>query len=223
MPLSTWTTRSPTLRSRKSERNVFGRRAAPLVRDALFVEDVGLGPELQRGVGQAEALRQPADGDEHGAGVRVLAAIDRRGRDLVVGEHLDRRARRGRRCWRRKRPSRRRSRASRNCADPVLHAAGELHRRLRRDVPDFVLGSERERLERRSRARRAAPARSHPIDQRGRRRRALVPAHLLGVAVLDLVAQLENRRLDFVGLRDEDGRGDRRRNRGRYSSPAGAI
>jgi hypothetical protein len=59
------------------------------VGDALLVEDVGLGPELQRGAGQAEALRQPADGDEHRRGVRVLAAIDGRGRHLVVRQHLD--------------------------------------------------------------------------------------------------------------------------------------
>ena len=48
MPWSTWTTRSPTFRSRKSERNVAGRRAPALVDLPLFLEDVGLGPELER-------------------------------------------------------------------------------------------------------------------------------------------------------------------------------
>ena len=62
---------------------------APFVRGALLVEDVGLGPELERGIGQPEALRQAADGHQDRAGVRVFTAIDRRGRHLVVGQHLD--------------------------------------------------------------------------------------------------------------------------------------
>ena len=55
MPWSTWTTRSPTLRSRKSDRNVRVAERAALVDLALFLEDVGLGPELEPGVRQPEA------------------------------------------------------------------------------------------------------------------------------------------------------------------------
>ena len=64
-------------------------RSAALVRDALLIEDVGLGPELQRGIGQPEAFRQMTDRDEHSGRVCVFAAIDERGGNLVVGEELD--------------------------------------------------------------------------------------------------------------------------------------
>ena len=49
------------------------RRAAALVRLAFFLEDVGLGAELQAGLGQPEAARQMADADEHGGGAHSSA------------------------------------------------------------------------------------------------------------------------------------------------------
>ena len=77
MPWSTWTTRSPTFRSRRSERNALLRRSrAPLRRAALLLEDVGLGVDLQAGVRQPEAARQRADRDEH----RRVRARPRRAR-----------------------------------------------------------------------------------------------------------------------------------------------
>ena len=59
-------------------------------RVALLLEDVGLGPELQPGVGQAEARDRWPTPTSTDAVVRVLGALDRRGADLVVGEQLDR-------------------------------------------------------------------------------------------------------------------------------------
>ena len=55
----------------------------------IFVEDVGLGPELQRRARETEPFRQVADRYQHGVGVCVFAAIDRRGRHLVVRQHFD--------------------------------------------------------------------------------------------------------------------------------------
>ena len=100
MPWSTWTTWSPTFRSRKSERKA---RAADWRRSdgaALLLEDVGLGEHLERRVGQAEPARERADGHEDGGGVRHLAArldvvalarVDEHGDgdQLVVAQQLD--------------------------------------------------------------------------------------------------------------------------------------
>ena len=82
-------------------------RAALFVGVPFLVEDVGLGPELQAGSGQAEPLGQVADRYQHGRRVGVLAAFDRRRRYLVVGRAARRRARRGPANARRKRRSRR--------------------------------------------------------------------------------------------------------------------
>ena len=90
MPLSTWTTRSPTFRSRKSERN---ERLADRRRScgaALLLEQVGLGEQPQVGGGQVEALRQPARRDEHGGVFEVVGVGDGARADVVVGEQLDR-------------------------------------------------------------------------------------------------------------------------------------
>ena len=57
MPWSTCTTRSPTFRSRRSDRNALVADAPPLGRAALFFEDIRLGVDLQTGVRQAEAAR----------------------------------------------------------------------------------------------------------------------------------------------------------------------
>ena len=51
-----------------------GRRAAALVDLPLFLEDVGLGPELQRGLGQPEPAREVADADEHRRGACASSA-----------------------------------------------------------------------------------------------------------------------------------------------------
>ena len=64
-------------------------RSAPLGRAALFFEDVGFGVDLQAGVGQPEAARQPADRDQHRRVPRVLGAIDRHREDVVFLQQLD--------------------------------------------------------------------------------------------------------------------------------------
>ena len=67
-----------------------GRRAPPLGRAPLFLEDVGLGVDLQAGVGQPEAARQRADRDQHRRVARVLGALDRHREDVVFLQQLDR-------------------------------------------------------------------------------------------------------------------------------------
>ena len=128
MPWSTWTTRSPTFRSRKSDRNV---RVAERRRSwtlPLFLEDVGLGPELKLRLRQAEAARQMADADEHGGGMaRPSPRFDRHREDVVVGEQLDRPLGAAGRV----RDEDHRVAALAAAADlfdPVRHAAGELER-----------------------------------------------------------------------------------------------
>ena len=161
MPWSTWTTRSPTLRSRKSERNVRAaerRRSCTL---ALLLEDVGLGPELQR--------RRRAAGSRARAGrcrraPRAACASSARSigtrEDVVVGEQLDRALGAAGECGDEERRSRRARARGRISADPVLHAAVKLDRRLtrRRAGPaDALAPSIVERLERYA-----------PSSQRGR-------------------------------------------------------
>ena len=90
MPWSTWTTRSPTFRSRRSDRNALVADAAPLGRAPLLLEDVGFGVDLQAGVGQPEAARQRADRDQHRRVPRVVRALDRHREDVVFLEQLDR-------------------------------------------------------------------------------------------------------------------------------------
>ena len=67
-----------------------GRRPAPLRRAPLLLEDVGFGVDLQAGVGQPEAARQPADGHQHRGVPRVVGALDRNGEHVVLLEQLDR-------------------------------------------------------------------------------------------------------------------------------------
>ena len=74
MPWSTWTTRSPTFEIAEVGEERPRRGSPALVRLALFLEDVGLGPELQAGVRQPEPARQVADADEHGRGVATSSA-----------------------------------------------------------------------------------------------------------------------------------------------------
>src|SRR5262249_3226743 len=66
------------------------RRPAPFVDAALFLENVGFGPELQLSVWKPESAAQMADAYEQRGGVRFLAALDRNGKDLVVRQQLDR-------------------------------------------------------------------------------------------------------------------------------------
>ena len=139
------------------------RRLAALVDFPLFLEDVGLGPELELCFRQPEAAAEMPDADQDGRRVRVLGALHRRGVDLVVGEELNRPLGAARRV----RDEDHRVAALAAAADlldPVLHAPGELDRRLTADVdrPWAVVG-ERERLERR---RSLEPrARRVPVDQ----------------------------------------------------------
>ena len=126
------------------------RGASALVSLALFLEDIRLGPELERRLGQAEPAREVADADEHGGGPHFFGPFNGRRVDLVVGEELDgpfgpavgvgdqhhRLAR---------------LTASTNLGNPVGDAARELERRLTGDVHGLF---ERKRFQR-SRARRA--------------------------------------------------------------------
>ena len=100
---------------------------------ALFFEDVGFGPELERGVGQAEAAGQPAHADQDRRRADVLGALDGRREDVVVREQLDRAL---------PAPGGIRDEHDRVAAlppaadlgDPLGHAPGELDRGLTRDV-----------------------------------------------------------------------------------------
>ncbi len=90
MPWSTWTTRSPTLRSRKSERNVLvaDRRRSCVLRSS---SKTSVSAQNWR---PASGSLNPRDrwpyADEHRCGPDVLGFLDRRGEDLVVREQLDR-------------------------------------------------------------------------------------------------------------------------------------
>ena len=142
-----------------------GRGAAALVDLPLFLEDVGLGPELEAGLGQAEAARQVTGPDQHGGPVGVFGALDRHREDVVVGEQLDGPlgAARG---VRDEDDGVAALAAAADFGDPVLHAAVELHRRLTGDV-----------------ARRRALSLSSPISSvssavaPSSHRRRLVPRH----------------------------------------------
>ena len=106
-----------------------GGRFSPLGRAPILLEDVGLGVNLQPGVGQPEAARERADGDKHGRVPRFFGAIDRHGEHVVLLQHLDRpfgASRRGRN------EERRLSLVAQaaNFRDPVGHTPFELHGRL---------------------------------------------------------------------------------------------
>ena len=64
-------------------------RAPAFMRSALLVEDVGLGVELQRRIREAEAARELASRYHNGAWPCLLAALDKRGWQLVVHRQLD--------------------------------------------------------------------------------------------------------------------------------------
>src|SRR5262245_9453462 len=66
-----------------------GCRATPLRRTTLFLEDVGFGVDLQPRVGQPEAARQGANGDEQRRVSGVLGTLDRKRQDAVFLQQLD--------------------------------------------------------------------------------------------------------------------------------------
>ena len=107
-----------------------GRRAPALVNLPLFFEDVGLGPELEPGLGQPEAAREVA-GRRRARAVRlrVFGALDRHGEDVVVGEQLDGPLGAARGVGDEDDGVAALAAAA-DLRDPVLHAAVELHRRL---------------------------------------------------------------------------------------------
>ena len=109
------------------------RGAAALVDLSFLLEDVGLGPDLQCGVGQSKATGQPADSNEERGGVRVLGPFDRDGENLVVGQKLNGALR----ATLRVRDEDHRLAAlaaAADFADPLGQAAAEFQRRLTRDV-----------------------------------------------------------------------------------------
>src|SRR5689334_16353600 len=65
------------------------RGTARLGSAALFLEDVRLCINLQRGVGKAEAVREPAGRDQHGGVARALVAVDGDAEQLVILQELD--------------------------------------------------------------------------------------------------------------------------------------
>ena len=132
--------RSPTLRSRRSERNVFARLRRFSVGAALLLENVRLGVDLQRAVGEAEAARQRADGDEHGGGMRVFGALDGHGDDLVLLEDLDRALGAAGAVGNEQHRVAAFARLA-DVGDPVVDPAAELERRLTGDMPDAVRAS----------------------------------------------------------------------------------
>ena len=67
------------------------RDRAPLVgRATLFLEDVGLGVDLQAGVRQPKPPRQRAERHEHGRVPRIVGTVDLNGQHVVFLEQLDR-------------------------------------------------------------------------------------------------------------------------------------
>ncbi len=67
-----------------------GGGAAPFGRATLLLEDVGLGVDLQPGVGQPEAARQRADGHEERRVAGIFGALDRDGEHALFLQQLDR-------------------------------------------------------------------------------------------------------------------------------------
>ena len=57
---------------------------------AFLLEDVGLGPDLQRRVRQPETTREVARAHEHCGRMRIGGPLDRNREDLVVSQQLDR-------------------------------------------------------------------------------------------------------------------------------------
>ena len=108
-------------------------RAPALVCPPLFIENVGLRPELERRLRKAKTLRQMADGDEHGPGRGVFATLDGRRRDLVVGQELDDPLGPALGVSDKDLGFPALARLPK-LADPIRHPTGELHRRLRCDV-----------------------------------------------------------------------------------------
>ena len=226
MPWSTWTTKSPTFRSRRSERNALVAERAALGRAALFLEDVGFGVDLQAGVGQPEAARQRADRHEHGGIARVLGALDRNREDVVFLEQLDRSARRGPRVAATN--ERRLALVAKptDLRDPVGDAALQLDRRLTshvlhrqrrvgcRSLPRSAGASSSSPSFRRP----ASPARSRSPasgihEERVRHGNIGVGGVLDGqaIAVLDLLEQRRDVRVHFVPLGHDDLRVFRKR------------
>ena len=139
MPWSTWTTRSPTFRSRKSERNV---RVADRRRSCVLRSSSKTSVSAQN-CRPASGRRKPRESwptpTSTDGGARILGALDRRRADLVVGEQLDRALGAARRVRRRTPPCRRARGARRISATQSGNAAGELQRRLTGDVHDRPL------------------------------------------------------------------------------------
>ena len=133
MPLSTWTTRSPTLRSRKSEMNVRAGGLAPLVDAAFLLEEIGLGEEQQIRVGRCETRARAAGRHEHGRAIEVVGLGDRARANVVVGEQLDRAFGAARRCRHEHDASAAFARLP-DFVDPVADAAVVRERRQARDV-----------------------------------------------------------------------------------------
>ena len=179
MPWSTWTTRSPTLRSRRSERNVLARFRRFSDGAALLLEDVRLGVDLQRRVGEPEAARQRADGDEHRRRMRVLGAFDRHGDDVVLPQDLDRALGAAVAVGDEEHGVAALARLA-DLGDPVADPAAELHRRLAGDVADLRLLSDGQLFEPRRAAGRARSMSLHVekrLVRRQRRRRGRAPPH----------------------------------------------
>ena len=107
----------------------------------FFLEDVGLGVNLQRRVRQPEPARQRAHGHKNRRGVRVFNAVDGNGDDFVFLQNLDR-------------PLGATFRfcdehhgvttapSCMNLCDPVRHTASELHRGLAGHLSGSVVNRE---------------------------------------------------------------------------------
>ena len=120
-----------------------GRRAAALRGAPLFLEDVGLGVDVERRVRQAEAAGQPADRNQHRRIAGIVGALDRHREQVVLLQQLDRSL--GAAC--RGGDEQRRLVLFALAADlghPIRHAAAELDRRLASDVTNPLTFLERD-------------------------------------------------------------------------------
>ena len=133
MPWSTWTTRSPTFRSRKSERKVAAaeRRRSWTLRSS---SKTSVSAQSWRPAsGSLKPLRQVPGPDQHAGPVGILGAFNRHREDVVVGEHLDGPFGAAGGVGDEQDGVAALAPAA-NLRRPVLHAAVELHRRLAGDV-----------------------------------------------------------------------------------------
>ena len=188
------------------------RQIAPLLgRSALLLENIRLRVQLQRTAGETEAARERADGDEHPGRMDVFGAFDRNGDDLELVKDFDR-------------PlgasgtvGNEQHRVAAiaglpNVGDPVADATAEFERGLTRDMVDpliraFLVRAFNGELFEPPRGPDpgvdGVPGRERPIGWNGG---DVPPSQCVGVAAVELLANLPDLLLDLLALGHDDPR-----------------